>query len=287
LSASTTARTHTRRQKTEAWLGSGRGNGAAASTRGARLLQAGAGLGAAGAARWRVAGQAGDGAAMARARSEHAAHKAGNWRHGMLLSRCPRAAAPGCSPDLCRRACPPGRPGPAAASRCLQRGALHGGAHLRPRGAWFKLLRGLPPVPSSRSKYRICYIKLFCREKLFAVRARTSFAMQSHPRRISDCLPSQSGALLRLKGGGLVGGCSGSGPLGGGRCPFEHPASLQQRGARGDAHGAGPRATAVAVTTYDVFCPCERVRVCKLLALTTAGPSCSIGCDASFPSGCA
>ena len=45
LSASTTARIHTRRQKTEAWLDSGRGNGAAASTRGARLLQRGLGWG--------------------------------------------------------------------------------------------------------------------------------------------------------------------------------------------------------------------------------------------------
>jgi len=35
------ARTHTRRQKTEAWLDSGRGNGATASTSGARLLQRG------------------------------------------------------------------------------------------------------------------------------------------------------------------------------------------------------------------------------------------------------
>ena len=69
------------------------------------------------------------------------------------------------------------------------------------------------------------------------------------------------------------------------RLNTRRPCSSRAQG--GDAHGAGPRATAVAVTTYDVFCPCERVRVCKLLALTTAGPSCSIGCDASFPSGCA
>ena len=45
-----------------------------------------------------------------------------------------------------------------------------------------------------------------------------------------------------------MGGCNGRPPVGSGRCPF----------------GAGKR-------EGDTFCPCERIRVCKLLALTAFG----------------
>jgi len=52
---------------------------------------------------------------------------------------------------------------------------------------------------------------------------------------------------LRLRGGGVVGGCSDVGH----GCPFGS-------------------------NTSALFCPCERIRVCKLLALT-AGAKCELG----------
>ena len=159
------ARAHTHSSSEDggvAGFGAGQ-RGCSEHTRGAPS-SAGAGLGAAGAARWRVAGQAGDGAAMARAHSEHAAHKARNWRHGMLLSRCPRA--PGYSPDLCRRPCPPGRPGPAAASRCFQRGALQG---VRTSDAWRVVhVAAGRPTTAAGSITRFCFRNCFCPGKLFS-----------------------------------------------------------------------------------------------------------------------
>ena len=71
------------------------------------------------------------------------------------------------------------------------------------------------------------------------------------------CTPSK--APVRGPLAAVVGGCSGQ--LSSGHCPF-HSRSL---------NGAALDDAKSSNVTADLFCPCERIRVCKLLALSAFG----------------